>query len=74
MHVAGEHVSSAFRDLVRKPEIFCASEETHEDSCIFRSKSSSFEKVFFRLSVVVSSLIALNGDEVDSVVFRGISG
>lgn len=60
--------------MVRKREISCVFEETLEDSCIFRSNSSSFEKVFFRLNVVVSSLIALNGYEVDSVVFKGISG
>lgn len=41
---------------------------------MFSSNSSSFKKAFFRLKVVVSFLKAFKGYEVDTAVFRGISG
>lgn len=66
----------AFQNTVRKLELLCTYENIpgHEDSPVFRSNSSFFEKAFFRLNfAAVSSLISLNDYEVNPVVFRGIS-
>ena len=73
--VVGKQVHWAFQNTVRKPELLCTYENIpgHEDSSVFRSNPSFFEKAFFRLNVAVSSLISLNDYEVNPVVFRGIS-